>query len=159
MLVFWMIAIVLLLAVLALVLPAILRANKLENKDVSAEKKEIFNQQFEELEQDKLNGLLDYTLYESAKSELERRVIDEVNVSQVVINNSAPDVRLAVILLVVIPLLAVLIYLKIGSPASITTPATSPLTAESESTAQHGSTMSDLEPLLGSLEKKIRKQS
>ena len=82
-------------------------------------------------------------------------MIDEVNVSQVVINNSAPDVRLAVILLVVIPLLAVLIYLKIGSPASITTPATSPLTAESESTAQHGSTMSDLEPLLGSLEKKL----
>jgi cytochrome c-type biogenesis protein CcmH len=157
MLVFWLIAVILLVTVMALVLPAILRANKLENQDVSAEKAEIFKQQFEELEQDRLNGILDSTQYVSAKSELERRLIEEVNTTQLVFNKHVPDVRLAVILLIAIPLLAVLIYLKIGSPASVSIPAVSPLTTKAHSAVQHSIGMSDLEPLLGSLEKKLEK--
>lgn len=155
MLVFWLMAVALVLVVLALVLPTIVRTNRFENKDVGAEKKEIFRQQFDELEQDRLNGILDNTQYESAKNELERRVIDEVGTTQVVVNQSVPDKRLALILLVTIPLLAILIYLKIGSPASVLIPAASPLETDSQPTAQHSAMMSDLEPLLGSLEKKL----
>jgi len=47
----------LLLAVLALLLPALVRPNA-AGSDAKAEKRAIFRQQFAELEQDKANGVL-----------------------------------------------------------------------------------------------------
>ncbi|MDD4927343.1 MAG: c-type cytochrome biogenesis protein CcmI, partial [Methylotenera sp.] len=78
MLVFWIIAFLLLLAVLALILPALVRPKVNENVDVNTEKRTIFNQQFAELAQDKANGVLDAEQYEVAKGELERRILEEI---------------------------------------------------------------------------------
>jgi cytochrome c-type biogenesis protein CcmH len=161
MLVFWVITFVMLGVVLALILPALVRPNLLAKTDTNAEKRAIFRQQFDELEQDKINSVLDPSQYDIAKSELERRLLDEVDVTEVAISKSLPDRRLALILLVILPLAAVLLYLKLGNPASITIPATSPMATvakgSTQPSAEHNVMAGDIEPLLDALKSKLEK--
>lgn len=168
MLLFWVIAIVLMVTTLALILPALLQPNAILKTDGNVEKREIFRQQFEEIEQDKISGVLDAAQYDIAKSELERRMLDEVGTVNVLASNSKPDRRLAVILLVLLPLAAVIIYYIIGNPAAITIPTVSPMasvatspvaTAEPASakpSAEHNMG-GDIEPLLALLKSKLEK--
>ena len=157
MLVFWIIALLLLLAVLALLLPALLRPKINTHIDANVEKRSIFNQQFAELKQDKFNGVLDDTQYEVAKSELERRVLEEIEDVKHVSLAVVPDWRLAITLLLVIPLATGSLYYKLGSPASVNIPSTSPDGFVTQSMVEHSSMMGDLEPLLESLKKKLEK--
>jgi cytochrome c-type biogenesis protein CcmH len=158
MVVFWVVAIVLLGGVLAMILPALMRPSGTVKTDASAEKREIFRQQFDEIEQDKINGVLDASQYDIAKSEMERRLLDEVGQAGVTeIKAIQPDRRLAIILIVLLPLVSVLLYLKIGSPASIAIPATSPDVAAAQPQAGHNAMAGDIEPLLNSLKSKLEK--
>ena len=161
MLVFWIIAIVLLLAVLALMLPVLLRPNAAVSTDANAEKRAIFRQQFAELEQDKATGVLDTTQYDLAKSELERRFLEEAGDTESVATVGSPDRRLAAILAVVLPLAAGLLYYKLGSPDSISIPAVAPdMTSQAmpgHSALNNSTMMADLEPLLASLKQKLEK--
>lgn len=157
MLEFWTIVIVLIGAVLVQILPALTRPNAVLKTDANAEKRAIFRQQFDEIEQDKINGVLDTTQYDIAKSELQRRMLDEIGaiqIEQIYVVNNSPDRRLALILLVLLPVLAVFIYFKIGSPASLTTPVTQP---NSLSTLEHNAMAGDIEPLLEVLKSKLEK--
>ena len=151
MLMFWAVAVVLMVVMLALILPALLRPGA--TVDANAEKRAIFRQQFDELEQDKINGVLDATQYDIAKSELEHRLLEEVGVAEASISRAIPDRRLAVVLLVLLPLVAVLLYLKLGNLSAITIPAVSP--PITESIAEHSAMAGDLEPLLEALKKKL----
>ena len=63
MVIFWVIAGVLIVGALALILPALLWPNNTVKTDANAEKREIFRQQFDEIEQDKSNGILDIAQY------------------------------------------------------------------------------------------------
>jgi len=161
MLVFWIIAIVLLLLILALMLPALVRPNPAASTDANAEKRAIFRQQFAELEQDKANGVLESAQYDMAKNELERRFLEEVGDTETAVVASSPDRRLAAVLLLVLPLAAGLLYYKLGSPVSISIPAVTPdMTSQAQSghSAMDNSTMmTDLEPLLASLKQKLEK--
>ena len=163
MLLFWVIVIVMIVVTLALILPALLKPSQAAMTDAIAEKRAIFRQQFDEIAQDKANGILDATQYDVAKSELERRMLDEIGTSSVLTSNSKPDRRLAAVLLVLLPLAALVIYNKIGSPESIKIPAVSPLASstatpapESAQTAEH-KMGGDIEPLLASLKSKLEK--
>lgn len=156
MLVFWITAIVLVLIVLGLILPALLRPSTVAANNADAEKRAIFRQQFAELEQDKANGVLDSTQYDTAKSELERRFLEEVGDTAVTVAASSPDRRLAAVILVVLPLAAGLLYYKLGSPVSISIPAVAP-NPLSQAMPDHSTMMSDLEPLLASLRQKLEK--
>ncbi len=154
MLVFWIIAIVLLLIILALLLPALVRPNPAISVDANAEKRAIFRQQFAELEQDKADGVLDSAQYDMAKSELERRFLEEVGDTESTVVATSPDKRLAMVLLVVLPLVAGLLYYKLGSPVSISIPAVSP-DITSQAKPDHSTMLSDWGPLLASLKKKL----
>jgi cytochrome c-type biogenesis protein CcmH len=129
--------------------------------DAGSEKREIFRQQFDEIEQDKINGMLDAAQYDIAKNELERRVLDEIVVMGNSTSGSLPDRRLVVILLVLLPLAALLLYFKIGSPASIMIPATTPMAtldaATANTSAEHNNSAGDIEPLLNALKSKLEK--
>jgi cytochrome c-type biogenesis protein CcmH len=154
MLEFWAIVIVLIGAVLAQILPALTRPSAVVKSNANAEKRAIFRQQFDEIEQDKINGVLDTTQYDIAKSELKRRMLDEVGVAEVeqaTVTKNLPDRRLALILLVLLPVLAVFIYFKIGSPASIVGPTPNQLALERNAMA------GDVEPLLEMLKSKLEK--
>ena len=158
MVMFWAIAIVLVVGVLALILPALLRPNGTVKTDANAEKREIFRQQFDEIEQDKINGVLDASQYEIAKNEMQRRMLDEIGSTTMTdIQVSKPDRRLAVILLAILPLAATLIYLKIGNPASIAIPATAPSEDMAQAKIEHSAMAGDIEPLLNSLKSKLEK--
>lgn len=152
MLLFWIIAIVLLLLVLALLLPVLLRTNHQPDTNADVEKRAIFRQQFAELEQDKINGALDTGQYAAAKSELERRLLEEAGSATPMVAINKPDRRLALILLLLLPLISGLLYYKLGSPLSISMPAASP---DTQSVAEHSAMAGDLEPLLQSLQKKL----
>ena len=158
MVMFWTIAIVLLIGIFALILPTLLRPNSTVKTDANAEKREIFRQQFDEIEQDKINGVLDASQYEIAKSEMQRRMLDEIgsiNIADVQV--SKPDRLLAVILVALLPLAATLIYLKIGNPASIAIPATAPGTDMAQAKIERNAMAGDIEPLLNSLKSKLEK--
>ena len=120
---FLAVAVVLIGVVLAMVIPALLRPQSATKADANEEKRAIFRQQFDEIEQDKANGVLDGVQYQIAKTELERRMLDEVGVNSVVSLHTQPDRRLALILAILIPLLAFWIYVKIGKPEVLLKPA------------------------------------
>lgn len=148
MVMFWVIAVILLAGVLAFILPALLKPNGTVKTDANAEKREIFRQQFDEIEQDKINGVLDATQYEVAKSEMQRRMLDEIGQASVAkTSSSKPDRRLALVLLVLMPMLAVFIYLKIGNPAAIHQP----------SNVEQMAGNDNMQPLLKALQAKLEK--
>jgi len=156
MLVFWIVAAVLILVVLGFILPPLLRPNAVIRNDANAEKRAIFRQQFEEIAQDKANGVLDATQYEVAKTELERRLLDEVGGAvAIATGNGKPDRRLAIIFLVLLPVIAVFLYFKLGSPVSITIPAVAPNAIMDLPAAEHSAMAGDIEPLLELLKKKL----
>jgi cytochrome c-type biogenesis protein CcmH len=157
MLVFWVVAGALLALTLWFILPALLKPVSIVKNNANNEKRAIFRQQFAELEQDKINGVLDDMQYLAAKSELERRLLDEVGGEDVVVATTAtPDRRLVIVLLMLFPLVAVLLYLKLGSPASITIPVVAPDSAVSSAgESRHNAMAGDIEPLLEALKSKL----
>jgi cytochrome c-type biogenesis protein CcmH len=159
MLLFWVIVIAMIVATLALILPALLMPSQTATTDAKDEKRAIFRQQFEEIEQDKINGVLDNTQYDVAKGELERRMLDEIGTSSMLSSNSKPDRRLAAVLFLLLPLTSVIIYNKIGNPESVTIPTVAPNAmsgvAAEQATAEHNAKAGDIEPLLNSLKAKL----
>jgi cytochrome c-type biogenesis protein CcmH len=152
MLLFWVVVIAMIVATLALILPALLKPSRTLITDASAEKRAIFRQQFDEIAQDKTNGVLDAAQYELAKTELERRMLDEIgtaHLSQVSSTDTLPDRRLAWILLILLPIASVLIYYKIGSPASIGIPQTV------QNTVENNAMTGNVDQLLGTLKSKL----
>jgi cytochrome c-type biogenesis protein CcmH len=149
MLLFWVVIIAMIVVTLALILPTLLKPSKTITTDTNAEKRAIFRQQFDEIAQDKTNGILDAPQYELAKTELERRMLDEIGANNVLTINNKPDRTLALILLILLPLASLFIYYKIGNPTAIGLPNTAQ-TIEEQS-ARGG----NVEPLLAAMNAKL----
>lgn len=153
MLLFLVIVSALVVVVLAMLLKPLLHPQVSVTTDSNLERRALFRQQFEELEQDKLNAILDDAQYAQAKSELERRMLDEVGVAPVLAGKSQPDRRLALILLLLIPIAAAFIYLKIGSFSSV---ATTGVMAHLPISSQQSVSADDIEPQLQALRNKLK---
>lgn len=119
MFIFWGAAALLIIASLFILLPPLLKPAREVVVDAQSEKLALYRQQFAELEQDQASGVLAVQQYSVARSELEHRLLNEAGgvVSKPPIFTA--DKRLAFILLITLPLFAVVIYYKIGSPAAI----------------------------------------
>jgi cytochrome c-type biogenesis protein CcmH len=149
----------LVLLVLAFIVPALLWPKPVSSSDAEAEKRALYRQQFAELEQDRLNSVLDVSQYALAKNELERRMLDEIGVTGltgVTMKSSKADRRLALILLVLLPVSAFLIYLKLGSVVSISQPVVAASALVAEQNGDSRLLAGDIEPLLQSLQKKLQ---
>lgn len=156
MLIFWLAAAALMVLTLWFILPALLKPESIIKNNANNEKRAIFKQQFVELEQDKANGVLDDTQYIAAKGELERRLLDELGGEEVVATTVAPDKRLGIVFFMLFPLMAVLLYLKLGNPDAILIPVVAPNSAMSVvGDPQHNTMAGDIEPLLGALKSKL----
>ncbi|MES1987518.1 MAG: c-type cytochrome biogenesis protein CcmI [Pseudomonadota bacterium] len=155
MLLFWVVVIAMIVATLALILPALLKPNKTVTTDANAEKRAIFRQQFDEIAQDKANGVLDAAQYELAKTELERRMLDEIGATNVLATSSKPDRILALILLIALPLASIFIYYKIGSPSAISLPNAAQAIEASQSAEEQSARAGDVEPLLAAMNAKL----
>jgi cytochrome c-type biogenesis protein CcmH len=149
MLLFWVVVIAMIVATLALILPVLLKPSKTVTTDANAEKRAIFRQQFDEIAQDKTNGVLDAAQYELAKTELERRMLDEIGANHTLTASNKPDRTLALILLILLPLASIVIYYKIGSPTAIGMPNVA------QSMEEQSARAGNVEPLLAAMNAKL----
>lgn len=111
----------------------------------------IYRDQIKELESELANGLIDRLQYDTAKREIERRVLEEVE--------EAADARseagggkwtLAVIVAVGIPVIAIPLYLVLGSPEAL-----NPGNVVAKSEQGHGLTPETIAKMIGQLQQKL----
>lgn len=150
MLIFWGVAALLIIATLATLLPPLLRPAREALVDAQSEKLAIYRQQFTELEQDQASGILAVQQYDLARTELEHRLLDEAGGAVAKAPIFTADKRLALALFITVPLVAVLIYQKVGNPLAINPPL-----VQQADHAEHSA--ADIEPVLKSLREKLDK--
>ncbi|MBX3319492.1 MAG: c-type cytochrome biogenesis protein CcmI [Nitrospira sp.] len=117
----------------------------------------VYRQQFAELEQDRGTGLLTDAQYQAARSELERRVLEETDAGQVLVPSSGGILNLRVVALslgMIIPAASGVLYWTLGNPAAMTHPVVS--SAASQGGAGEDAEMADsLNVLIEQLRKKL----
>ena len=114
---FWIIcALLLVIAVLFIVLPLWRSAVKDNQVRRDAANLEIFRDQIAEMDSDLDNGLLTPELHEQGKRELQARLLEEVNATDASGTSvKSPSKAVAITLAVLLPLMAVGLYWKIGN--------------------------------------------
>ncbi|MBZ4200946.1 MAG: c-type cytochrome biogenesis protein CcmI [Methylotenera sp.] len=122
MLAFLALVLLLIVIVLTFMVRPLLWPNSALKGDATLGKREIYRQQFDELAQDQANGMLDAAHYKVAKTELERRMLEELGVLDSVAVKAKPDRWLAFALILTVPVLAIYLYLVIGRPFAIIYP-------------------------------------
>lgn len=120
---FWIVAALLVaIALLFILLPLLRRGNE---RQLAASRSEanlsIYRDQLHELDADLATGTLDKSQYQSARSELEGRVLDDAGAAEV---PSAPAGGrwLIIAAVVAVPVLTVSLYLVLGKPAGLEPP-------------------------------------
>jgi cytochrome c-type biogenesis protein CcmH len=148
--IFWIIcALFLVIAVLFVVLPLIRGTAKGNQVLRDAANLDIFRDQIAEMDADLNNGLLTPELYEQGKRELQVRMLEEVKTTDSIATAlvSNPHKVLAIILALLIPLVAVGLYWKVGTRQAIL--------STSEQVARGGMGSVHTEDALKELENKI----
>jgi len=124
---FWAIVSAMTLAILALILrPLLMRQPAVTSEQ--EKKLPVYRQQFSELEQDLANGLLTDEQYQAARSELERRVLEETGSTETSTMTTGGLVNLrfiAILLGMLIPAASGVLYWTLGNPAAMTHPGVS----------------------------------
>lgn len=124
---FWSIVSAMTLCVLGLLLRPLLK----RQAQLTSEQEKtlpVYRQQFSELEQDLTNGLLTDEQYQTARHELERRVLEETGSTETSVMSSGGLVNLRVVALslaMIIPAASGVLYWTLGNPAAMTHPAVS----------------------------------
>jgi cytochrome c-type biogenesis protein CcmH len=123
MITFWIAAVLLMLTALAFLMPPLLGKTGKKAAAVSRDALniEILRNQLSELDADLAAGTLQQNQYEIARNELQKRVLDEVNVAAPATHPEARASRTpAIVLSAAIPLLAIGLYLLLGNPQALT---------------------------------------
>lgn len=126
---FAIIATLLLIAVTALLLPPLWFGRR--NPAQAAERKEanliIFRDQLADLEREKAEGTLAENDFEQAKGELQRRLLEEVEVEPSMADASnAPARKTAITIIALLPVLALAGYTLLGNPKALDPSQTQP---------------------------------
>lgn len=153
---FWSIVSAMTVVILAVLLRPLLK--RPSTASVEQEKTlSVYRQQFSELDQDRVAGLLTTEQYQAARSELERRVLQETDVTEVSTQNAGAIMNLRIVALIlgmVIPAASVVLYWTLGNPAAMTHPAVS--SAASQRGGGEDAQMADsLNVLIEQLRKKL----
>ena len=120
MLVFWIICALMVLLALWFVLPPLFQGEaKTKTDEARAANLLVYQDQHRELEADLKTGLLSDAQYQQDKEELERRLLDDVALSDK--TNSRPMLtrKLGYALAIALPIAAILFYLAIGNPRAV----------------------------------------
>ncbi len=122
---FWAIVSTMTLAILGLILrPLLIRPSVVTSEQ--EKKLPVYRQQFSELEQDLASGLLTDEQYQAARSELERRVLEETGSTETSTMTTGGIVNLRLVALslaMIIPAASGVLYWTLGNPAAMTHPA------------------------------------
>lgn len=126
MILFWVICAGLILIALAFVLPTAMQRAGESDREIEDERKEaniaVYRDQLSELESDLRNGIVSDEQYAQDREEIERRLLEDTATSQTTKTVMAPALlrNTAYLLGIGLPLVAVIFYLNVGSPKSIT---------------------------------------
>jgi cytochrome c-type biogenesis protein CcmH len=130
--IFWLIASSMTLLILGLLLWPLLK----RTVAVTGEQEKtlsIFRQQFAELGQDRANGVLTDELYEQARRELERRVLEETGTTETSPKMPRRQMHgrpVALALAIIVPTASGLLYWQLGNPLAMTEPSAASKTAQ-----------------------------
>lgn len=124
MILFWLVCATFVAIGLAFVLPPLLQRSdkEVEADDASSEKAnvEVYRDQLAELKTDLANGLITEEQFQQDRQEFERRLLEDVAATE---RPVAPKVdnsrRLAYLVALALPLVAVLFYLRVGHPSAL----------------------------------------
>ena len=129
---FWAIVSAMTVSVLGLIVrPLLKRPVQLTNEQEKT--LPVYRQQFSELEQDLTNGLLTDDQYQTARHELERRVLEETGSTETssMLSGGLVNIRLVALSLVLaIPAASGVLYWTLGNPAAMTHPTASSMSAQ-----------------------------
>ena len=117
----------------------------------------IFRQQFAELGQDRANGVLTDELYQQARRELERRLLEETGTTETTPTRAQRQVSsrpVAFALAIIVPTVSGLLYWELGNPLAMTQPTAASLSAQGGSEGAHPSADA-LEALVERLKQKM----
>lgn len=144
-------------ATLAIVLPSLLRKEQSEARHLRRDELNlaVLRDQLRELEGDLENGVIDPVAYDSARHELERRVAEEVQPHAVQHAKSEGKRWPAIAVGVAVPVLAVSIYLLVGSPQAFD-PAQQQVAANQE--GSHEVTAEQIEGMVANLAQKLQNE-
>ena len=153
---FWLIVSAMTLCVLGLLLRPLLKRPSVATSE-QEKTLPVYRQQFSELEQDRADGLLTDEQYRTARSELERRVLEEAGSAEAPTAATGGLVNLRVVALslaMIIPAASGVLYWTLGNPAAMTHPAVS--ASSSQGGPGDDSQMADsLNTLIEQLRKKL----
>ena len=155
--IFWLIASTMTLLILGLLLWPLLKRTASVVTGEQEKTLSIFRQQFAELEQDRANGVLTDELYQQARRELERRLLEETGTMDATPVKAQRQVRsrpVAFALAIIVPTVSGLLYWELGNPLAMTQPTAAELSAQGSSEGAHPSADS-LEALIEQLKQKM----
>lgn len=165
MIIFWIMAGLLIVFALCYVLPPLLRRVETTENERRLTNVSIYRDQFAELDEDLRHDTLDQEQYEQGRLELQRRLLedvaseDEVVADAPAVESQARSGRTAAMMLgVTIPLLAVLLYLLIGSPQALSPERQQQqqsLASQSGETSDSGGTGMSGQPSQEEIEKRV----
>jgi cytochrome c-type biogenesis protein CcmH len=140
--IFWLIASTMTVLVLGLLLWPLLKRTAAVATGEQEKALSIFRQQFAELAQDRANGVLTDELYEQARRELERRLLEETGATETTPTTAPRQVSsrpVALALAIIVPTVSGLLYWELGNPLAITQPTEPSLSAQGSSEDPHSS--------------------
>ena len=155
--IFWLIASTMTLLILGLLLWPLLKRTAAAATGEQEKTLSIFRQQFVELGQDLANGVLTDELYQQARRELERRLLEETGATETTPTMAPRQVSsrpVALALAIIIPTVSGLLYWELGNPLAMTQPTAAQLAAQGSS--ENADPSSDaLEALVEQLKQKM----
>lgn len=143
MILFWIVCTVLLIIALAFILPTALQRSPDNLERAEDERKQanivVYRDQLNELKADVENGIVSQEQFAVDRDEIERRLLEDADQPRTKKHSvlAKPSASTAYLLAIGIPCLAVIFYLKIGEPKSITgqvnPPPSTPMSGMAES--------------------------
>ncbi|MCX5727615.1 MAG: c-type cytochrome biogenesis protein CcmI [Nitrospirae bacterium] len=140
--IFWLIISTMTVLVLGLLLWPLLKRTAAAVTGEQEKTLSIFRQQFAELGQDRANGVLTDELYEQARRELERRLLEETGATETTPTTARRQVNsrpVALALAIIVPTVSGLLYWELGNPLAITEQTEPSLSEQGTSEGAHQS--------------------
>jgi cytochrome c-type biogenesis protein CcmH len=131
--IFWVIASTMTILVLGLLLWPLLKRTAASVVGEEEKTLSIFRQQFAELGQDRANGVLTEELYQQARRELERRLLEETGSTETTPKMARLQMQgrpVALALAIIVPTASGLLYWQLGNPLAMTEPPAASLSAQ-----------------------------
>ncbi|HEY6262851.1 MAG TPA: c-type cytochrome biogenesis protein CcmI [Nitrospiraceae bacterium] len=155
--IFWVIASTMTLLILGLLLWPLLKRTATSATGEEEKTLSIFRQQFVELGQDRANGVLTDELYQQARRELERRLLEETGSTETSPKMTRRQIHgrpVALALAIIVPTASGLLYWQLGNPLAMTEPSAGSMAVQRGS-GDEGSFSEGMESLIERLKQKM----